>query len=885
MTDRRKAEIPTALTAFAPPLGLVLLVAIATWKLTVGGRIIARGDLLLYFYPLRDYASQAVREGRLPLWNPYTFMGAPFLANSQVGLFYPLNLLMAWLPVEVAVSWSIALHLAVAALGAYVLAQRALGLGRFASFAAGLAFGLGGYLGAQAEHLNQIQVLAWLPWTLWLGIRVGQSASWRAAAGLALVVALQLLAGHTQSFYISSVALLLTLVTQWLWDGLRTRRLRLVVLIRAALVIAGALALAALICAVQLLPTLELAGESARAGGLPFNEAGSFSWRPWVAARALMPTYGDPLFPEYVTYLGAAGMALAALGALAYRRHTAWPIFPVVLAIAGFVLALGVATPLFGLLYRLLPGFSLFRAQARWLVLFALGAALLVGLGVQQLRDGLSARRAFGWRLAWFGWVGLWIVGLLVGARISPEDEYRALPTQSVLLGWAIALGAVTSFVLFSRRLPAVVCSLALAIELLVASQFQPYARATDRQALTSLRPATAHLLAGQALGELRDGRVLALSSLVFDPGDKAEQALIYGPQLSADELYDRLIATKHREILSPNLSLYYRLPSVDGYDGGLLPTRRYAQFVRQFAALPEGALDGRLREFLTEVPAAPWLDRMAVRTLIADKTQDVFFDGVYYDLLFSVPLSVTGVELALQPFTATALGLVWRAEAGAPADGAVAEARLSFDDGSQQTFALPLGASRPPYFHARLVWGERKVPVRLRLRTLTRTPVMLRGLSSIDETDGAFLAQVIVPGLRLVHSGDVKIYERAGSPGRVVLRMADGALVRLQDVGGVIANDQPEFIRIMLPGIQRARALILRDACFPGWAARVDGVEAPIACEEVLFRSVALPAGAREVVFSYQPASLRVGAALSAAGLAIWLVLSAALIIIRRRT
>jgi hypothetical protein len=377
---------------------------------------------------------------------------------------------------------------------------------------------------------------------------------------------------------------------------------------------------------------------------------------------------------------------------------------------------------------------------------------------------------------------------------------------------------------------------------------------------------------------------VLALSSLVFDPGDKAEQALIYGPQLSADELYDRLIATKHREILSPNLSLYYRLPSVDGYDGGLLPTRRYAQFVRQFAALPEGALDGRLREFLTEVPAAPWLDRMAVRTLIADKTQDVFFDGVYYDLLFSVPLSVAGVELALQPFAATALGLVWRVE-GTTADGAVAEARLDFEDGSQQVFAVRPGTLRPPYFHARLGWGARKVPVRLWLRPLTRTPVMLRGLSSIDETDGAFLAQVIVPGLRLVHSGDVKIYERAGSPGRVVLRMADGALVCLQDVGGVIANDQPEFIRIMLPGIQRARALILRDACFPGWIARVDSVEMRVACEDVLFRSVALPAGAREVVFSYQPASLRVGAALSAAGLAIWLVLSAALIIIRRRT
>ena len=43
------------------------------------------------------------------------------------------------------------------------------------------------------------------------------------------------------------------------------------------------------------------------------------------------------------------------------------------------------------------------------------------------------------------------------------------------------------------------------------------------------------------------------------------EQRLIYGPGLSADGLYDRIIASKHKEILSPNLSLTYRLPGVDG--------------------------------------------------------------------------------------------------------------------------------------------------------------------------------------------------------------------------------------------------------------------------------------------------------------------------------
>ncbi len=874
MTDARKARM---LAGLAPPLALALLVLAATWKLTLGGRIIARGDLLLYFYPLRDYASQAIREGRLPLWNPYTFMGAPFLANSQVGFFYPFNVLMAWLPTEVAVSWSIALHLALAAMGAYVLARRALGLGRGASFAAGLAFGLGGYLGAQVEHLNQVQVLAWLPWALWLGLRVGQGASWRAAVALALVTALQILAGHAQSLYISLVGLALTLGGQWVWDGLRARRFRPRTLIRAALMTAGALGLAALICAAQLLPTLELAAESARAGGLPFHEAGSFSWRPWVLARALMPTYGDPLFPEYVAYVGAMGMALAVLGALACCRPVARPIFPLVLLVSGFILALGVATPLFGLLYRAVPGFNLFRAQARWLVLFALGAALLVGLAIQQVQDGLGARRALAWRLSWGGLVGAWALGLLAGARLSPEAEYQMLPAQPVLLGWALSFALVTALVLGVRRLPAPTFALALSIELLVASQFQPYARATDRQALTSLRPSTAHLLAGQALGEMAGGRVLALSSLVFDPGDKAEQTLIYGPQLSADELYDRLIAAKHREILSPNLSLYYRLPSVDGYDGGLLPTRRYAQFVRRFADLPAGAVDGRLREFLAEVPPAAWLDRMAVRALIADKTQDLFLDGVYYDLLFGVPLSTAGVELPLQPFAATALGLIWQVE-GAPADLPMVEAALRFDDGSWQVFtARPDRVSRLPYAHARLGWGSRRQPVGLKLRALTTVPMALRGVTSIDETEGVFLSQVIVPGVRLVHSGDVKIYERVAAPGRAVLRMGDGTLIDLVKAGGVIADDRPEFVRLLLPVDRRAQALILRDACFPGWTARVDGVEAPIACEDVLFRAVGLPAGAREVVFSYQPASVRIGVALSAAGIALWLGLALA--------
>src|SRR6184192_1500682 len=63
------------------------------------------GDLVTSFYPYRTLAARAVREGTIPLWNPYMLSGAPFLAMAQSALFYPPNFLYYVLPVSVA--WSL----------------------------------------------------------------------------------------------------------------------------------------------------------------------------------------------------------------------------------------------------------------------------------------------------------------------------------------------------------------------------------------------------------------------------------------------------------------------------------------------------------------------------------------------------------------------------------------------------------------------------------------------------------------------------------------------------------------------------------------------------------------------------------------------------------
>jgi uncharacterized membrane protein YfhO len=124
---------------------------------------------------------------------------------------------------------------------------------------------------------------------------------------------------------------------------------------------------------------------------------------------------------------------------------------------------------------------------------------------------------------------------------------------------------------------------------------------------------------------------------------------------------------------------------------------------------------------------------------------------------------------------------------------------------------------------------------------------------------------------MKLVYSGDVKIYEN--------LRPAPRAFVRY---GGVdfadaaqIVRDDPERVTVHIesPISQSAQpqTLILRDACYPGWQAFVDGKPADIACVDGLFRAVQFYSPARTVEFVYAPQSVSAGVLLSVAGFVAW--------------
>ena len=905
-------------------IALAALVLLFFNKLAFSNLILARGDTFLYFYPYWTAAAEALRGGRVPLWNPDIFMGAPMLANSQVGFFYPLNWpIWLLLPTPYAVSASILIHLLIAGLGTYLAGRRAMGLGRAAALFAAALFALGGYLTAQVEHINQLQGLAWLPWyfaALAPVVVAGNDArGWRAVAsgamGVGILFALQLLAGHTQTAFISGVAISLWAMFHRLIGGRMGER-GVGAWVRVGLVIGAGVALAALLAAVQLLPTLELAGQSSRQGGLSLNEVLSFSWHPLHLTRALLPAYGTALFSEYVAFLPLTALVLAVVGAWGWRKS---PIVRpwVLLALVMFILTLGRFTPVYYLLGRV-PGFDLFRVPARWLSVAALAIALLAGYGWQRLRHFAEigspaaerqamARETFGRPLAAAG-IGLLLLiawGYVAGwaARWVPTGAEAPFETPAplTLLGWVIefVLAALLLWVILTaspdraRHATGDLAILALAA-LWLGSRSLPYNHPTTPEAYFDWRPPQARLAAlatcavPEQLCAAPPDRFLSLSDIFFDPGDLAEIEGMYAGQLDPAAVYDYVVAVKNKEVLSPNLSMIHGLPSIDGFDGGILPLAAYSELMRLI--LPEGVAtaDGRLREYLAAAPDARWLSLFNGRYLITDKTGDLWREGVFFDRQHPARIGAEPVSIADVPaYEATEIWLL----ADAPPD-------VEIITGAGQVWELVPELRQAPDLY-RLVYPQAATTERITLLPCPESTAECGAdaLTLVDARDETFLP-LTMPPYRLIFSGDVKIYENldalpraflvhewqvAGDTASAVAAMrgddfepgrqaiVTGKGVPLPPTSGhgsvTIVDYRPEAVTLRVE-TDAESLLILTDSFYPGWEAAIAGTPVQVWPVDGLFRGVFVPAGEHEIVMSFRPESYRRGVFLSVVGI-----------------
>jgi len=112
----------------------------------------------------------------------------------------------------------------------------------------------------------------------------------------------------------------------------------------------------------------------------------------------------------------------------------------------------------------------------------------------------------------------------------------------------------------------------------------------------------------------------------------------------------------------------------------------------------------------------------------------------------------------------------------------------------------------------------------------------MLDGTIDLSET--VVLERPIPPGVAIPSGGA----SAAASPGVASIQ-----------------SYSPERVTIRTES-QADALLVLGDAYFPGWVARVDGEPTPILRANYLFRAVVLPSGPHLVTFAYEPLSVAVG-------------------------
>ena len=349
---------------------LLLLTLLFFWRLWAPNpadrQAFAYGDFVEQFYPLRRFAADELKAGRLPLWNPHIYAGTPALADPQWAALYPpawlSALLPPWPPLPFAVLEAEAVaHVALAAGFTYLFARRH--LGGPGAFLAALVYAFGGYLTSYPPlQLAVLETAVWLPLCLWGAEALVGGGGWVVRAALPL--ALACLAGHPQTFLlIAYTTVAYTLARAWA-GRVPWRRL----LARLAV---GGLAVAGL-TAGQWLPTLEFARLGPRLV-LPYAEAAvGFTWRDLL--HIVLPGAWGAWSPLYV---GAAPLLLAAV-AVARGRGRFW----VGLALVGLLLSLGAQGGLYWLAYHLAPGFSLFRHQERAALLWSFALAMLAGEGL-----------------------------------------------------------------------------------------------------------------------------------------------------------------------------------------------------------------------------------------------------------------------------------------------------------------------------------------------------------------------------------------------------------------------------------------------------------------------------------------------------------------------
>jgi hypothetical protein len=407
-------------------------------------------------------------------------------------------------------------------------------------------------------------------------------------------------------------------------------------------------------------------------------------------------------------------------------------------------------------------------------------------------------------------------------------------------------------------------------------------------------------------------GRLLSISGLFFDPGDQNALSARY-QALGMTPLEERysFVAAKLKETLSPNLPLAWGIPTVDGFGGGLLPTRHYVEFMA--LAYPDGvevAVDGRLRENLAleecRGACVPWdvAHLLDMDYILVDKVYDVWHEGIAFDTATYkntyvqgydvLPLAPQGFSEGGNTYFANEVQALLRCTMDDPEQCVEFDDPQNSADGGRfpQIGGLCLDQDRIDQTTTNTACDPNRVydPVELisiepdmtvaviplppgeysgitRVRTNSTTHEVL-GVTLVNNRLPNQFLQLSHYGIPRILSSDIKLYTTGirnlrayvGSEypdGPPIMGGTGFGFTTLIPEGGTTVNFQsytPTRVEIEAQSLSEDNVLVLQDSYYPGWTATVNESPVTVYRANVNFRAVPLPTGTSRVIFEYNP-------------------------------
>jgi len=329
-------------------------------------------DVSRQIYPWKTLVVDSLKQGKLPLWNPYSFSGSPLLANFQSAAAYPLNIFYLAFPQIDAWTLLVMLQPFLALIFTYWYMKK-IGSGPLGATMASLSYGFSGFMAVWLEYNTVGHVILWLPLILlaieyqrskpngiWLGILAGANS-------------LSLLAGHPQ-LYAYMLAFSLA------YAFFRTAAQSRILVFLFSFFGVG-------IAGIQLVPGIELIGNSARSPHDPTNLFTKILIQPWQLLSLPFPNiFGNPATRTYWpadTFVGKVvtiGLVPLFFSLSAFRRKDAVTKWFIVAWCVIFLLI--TANPLTYFLYRIPIPLITSSSPTLMSFLFSFSLSVICGLGL-----------------------------------------------------------------------------------------------------------------------------------------------------------------------------------------------------------------------------------------------------------------------------------------------------------------------------------------------------------------------------------------------------------------------------------------------------------------------------------------------------------------------